>query len=79
VEDAGGVLHGAFEGPLGRSRFEALERLGEDVYHLPCRRALDHTPPGEFTLVVARDPAGHAVSVRVGCWLARNLDYQRTN
>jgi D-aminopeptidase len=73
IEDAGGALYGAFEGPLGRGRFEALEPLGRDLYHLPCRRALDHTPPGEFTLLAERDRDGRARRLRVGCWLARNL------
>jgi len=27
-----------------------LEPVGPDVWLLPCPRALDHTPPGDWTL-----------------------------
>lgn len=74
IEDAGGVLYGGFEGPLGRGRRDLLTPLGGGVHLLPCRRALDHTPPGDFTL--APRP-GDPDRLTVGCWLARGLDYQR--
>lgn len=74
IEDAGGTLYGGFEGPLGRGRREALVDLGGGVFLLPCWRALDHTPPGEFTL---RLHAGGAL-LEAGCWLARGLAYRRT-
>ncbi len=77
VVDAGGALYGAFSGRLGQSRMELLEPAGEDVWALPCPRALDHTPPGDWTLAFRRDAAGRAVGVTVGCWLARGLDYAR--
>ena len=74
VVDAGGTLYGAFSGFLGSGRMELLDPVGTDVWALPCPRALDHTPPGDWTLAVERDE-GRVVSVRVGCWLARNLVY----
>lgn len=73
IVDAGGALHGGFSGFLGQGRMELLEPAGPDHWLLPCPRALDHTPPGDWTLVFAPDRA----SVEVGCWLARRLPYRR--
>jgi D-aminopeptidase len=77
VVDAGGVLYGAFSGMLGRGRMELLDPIGSDLWALPCPRALDHTPPGDWTLRFRRDPNGRATAVEVGCWLARRLRYDR--
>ncbi len=77
LADAGGALYGAFSGALGRGRMEQLAPVAADVWALPCPRALDHTPPGDWTLAVRRDGTGRAVEITVGCWLARNLAYRR--
>jgi D-aminopeptidase len=77
VADAGGPLYGAFSGALGQGRMELLEPLGPDLWTLPCPRALDHTPPGDWTLQFMRDAQGQAARVTVGCWLARGLVYTR--
>ncbi len=77
VVDAGGALYGGFSGRLGRGRMELLDRIGPDVLALPCPRALDHTPPGDWTLLFRRDGAGRVAGVTVGCWLARGLRYER--
>jgi D-aminopeptidase len=77
VVDAGGALYGAFSGFLGQSRMELLDPVGADVWTLPCPRALDHTPPGDWSLVFVRDPGGTIMHVEVGCWLARRLSYRR--
>jgi D-aminopeptidase len=79
IADTGGVLHGAFSGFLGQGRMEMLEPVGPDIWALPCPRALDHTPPGDWTLTFRRDGAGMPSGVEVGCWLARRLDYARTD
>jgi D-aminopeptidase len=77
VADAGGVLHGGFSGFLGQGRMELLDPIGADargdLWALPCPRALDHTPPGDWTLAFRKDRSG----VEVGCWLARRLPYER--
>ncbi|MGI4801927.1 MAG: D-aminopeptidase, partial [Janthinobacterium lividum] len=76
VSDAGGVLYGAFSGFLGQGRMEMLESVGPDVWALPCPRALDHTPPGDWTLAVRRGGDGRVTGIEVGCWLARRLSYR---
>ncbi len=77
VTDAGGVLTGGFSGFLGQGRMENLEPVGPDLWMLPCPRALDHTPPGDWTLAFRRDASGAIGGVQVGCWLARGLPYAR--
>ncbi len=76
IVDAGGALQGGFGGFLGQGRMEQLEPIGPDLWALPCPRALDHTPPGDWTLAFRRDGAGRVAGVTVGCWLARGLDYE---
>lgn len=75
IMDAGGALYGGFSGFLGQGRMELLEPVGPDLWLLPCPRALDYSPPGDWTLAVTRDGAGGVASVEVGCWLARRLTY----
>ena len=79
VIDTAGVLHGGFSGFLGQGRMEMLEPVGPDVWALPCPRALDHMPPGDWTLAFRRDGAGRISGVEVGCWLARRLAYKRVD
>lgn len=77
VVDAGGALYGGFSGMLGQGRMELLDPVGADMWTLPCPRALDHTPPGDWTLAFRRDAADRSAGVQVGCWLARALNYDR--
>jgi len=77
ITDAGGVLYGGCSGFLGQGRMELLAPIGPDLWALPCLRALDYTPPGDWTLAFRRDDAGRPISVEVGCWLARHLVYER--
>ena len=79
VADTAGVLYGSFSGFLGQGRMEMLEPAGPDVWALPCPRALDHTPPGDWTLRFRRDDNGRVSGIEVGCWLARGLDYVPVN
>jgi len=76
VVDAGGMLYGGLSGFLGQGRMEPLEPVAEAVWTLPCPRALDHTPPGDWTLHAMRQ-GGVATAIEVGCWLARRLVYER--
>ncbi|MBK1661025.1 D-aminopeptidase [Paracraurococcus ruber] len=77
IVEAGGIPYGAFGGFLGRGRMEMLEPIGPDLWALPCPRALDHTPPGDWTLAFRRDAGGQVEGLTLGCWLARRLDYRR--
>jgi D-aminopeptidase len=77
IAEAGGLPYGGFSGCLGRGRMELLEPVAADAWTLPCPRALDHTPPGDWTLAFRRDAAGRVAGLRLGCWLARGLDYRR--
>jgi D-aminopeptidase len=79
IIDTGGVLYGAFSGFLGQGRMELMDPVGGDVWTLPCPRALDHTPPGDWTLAFQRNANGGVCGVTVGCWLARRLQYRRGN
>ena len=77
--ETGGVLYGSFSGFLGDGRMDLLDPVGSDVWVLPCPRALDHTPPGDWTLAFTRDAGGRVTGVEVGCWLARRLAYRRVD
>ncbi|WP_439595581.1 D-aminopeptidase [Falsiroseomonas sp.] len=77
VTEAGGVAYGGFSGFLGQGRMELLEPIGPNLWALPCWRALDHTPPGDWTLAFRRGADGRVAGVTVGCWLARGLWYER--
>jgi D-aminopeptidase len=79
VTESGGAPYGGFSGMLGQGRMETLDPIGADVWALPCPRALDHTPPGDWTLAFQRDADGRAAAVDVGCWLARGLTYRRAD
>ena len=74
---AGGALYGAFSGFLGQGEMQQLKPFAQDVWLLPCPRALDYSAPGDWTLRLERDRAGRVSGVTLGCWLARNLAYTR--
>ena len=74
---AGGVLHGAFSGFLGRGTMQAMMAFGPDLWLLPCPRALDFGAPGDWTLAFTRGADGRVDGAQVGCWLARRLVFKR--
>jgi D-aminopeptidase len=43
------------------------------------RRAMDAPAPGDWTLQVQRALGGKVSGVMLGCWLARRIEYQKTN
>ncbi|QDH25811.1 D-aminopeptidase [Neokomagataea tanensis] len=75
VSEQGGILYGGFSGMLGDGKMEPLQRLARDLWVLPCPRALDHTPPGDWTLSFERQNK-QIIALRLGCWLARDLIYR---
>jgi D-aminopeptidase len=75
---AGGVLYGAFSGELGEGAMQPLIPYGRDRWLFPCPRALDYAAPGDWTLALERDESGAITGLRVGCWLARDIAYARS-
>lgn len=74
VEQAGGQLYAACAGELGEGAMVPLVPFAGDTWLMPCPRALDFSAPGDWTLTFRRD-GGRIVGVRVGCWLARGIEY----
>ncbi|KAJ5629403.1 beta-lactamase/transpeptidase-like protein [Penicillium herquei] len=70
-----GMLYGAFDGYLGNSSFTGMFYLGDDVWRLTCPRGLDSPAPGDWTMVFHRDESGAIIGFKIGCWLARGIDY----
>ncbi|KAJ5833791.1 Peptidase S12 aminopeptidase DmpB domain C [Penicillium riverlandense] len=73
----GAMLYGSFDGYLGRGPVGMMKYLGQDVWVFVCPRGLDAPAPGDWTVVVRRDAQGGVARVRVGCWLARGLEFTR--
>jgi CubicO group peptidase (beta-lactamase class C family) len=69
------MLYGAFDGPLGRGAANLMKRLGENVWTWACPRGLDHTPPGDWTVVFIENTEGVITGCTIGCWLARRLEF----
>ncbi len=74
-QSRGGAVYGAFTGFLGQGTMEMLLPVGPDLWRMPMPRALDHSPPGDWTLHFLRDDSGAVASVRLGCWLARRVAF----
>lgn len=71
------MLYGAFDGLLGQGPANLMRRLGENVWAWACPRALDHTPPGDWTIVFKENGDGDVTGCTIGCWLARNLSFSK--
>lgn len=76
-ESAGGEIYVAFEGFLGNGAMQPIYPIGPDIWLMPNERAMDSYPPGAWTLVFERDQVGQVKCVVVGCWLARNIVFDR--
>lgn len=73
--DFDGMVYGMFDGFLGKGPVHFMRPLGEDVWALACPRAMDSTPPGDWTVIVRRNAKGAVSAVTIGCWLARRLEF----
>jgi CubicO group peptidase (beta-lactamase class C family) len=71
------MLYGAFDGPLGQGPANLMNRIGENVWTWACPRGLDHTPPGDWTVVFIENVEGAVTDCTIGCWLARRLEFQK--
>ncbi|KAJ5159797.1 D-aminopeptidase [Penicillium canariense] len=70
-----GMLYGSFDGYLGQGIVTPMRYLGNDVWALTCPRGLDASAPGDWTVVFHRDENSSIVGFKIGCWLARGLDF----
>ncbi|EPS33454.1 hypothetical protein PDE_08416 [Penicillium oxalicum 114-2] len=71
------MLYGSFQGYLGHGPMHLMRYLGEDIWVLVCPRGLDAPAPGNWTLVFHRDGDGAITGVTMGCWLARNVKFDK--
>ena len=74
---AGEALYGAFSGDLGAGVMQNMLPYATDIWLFPCPRALDFSPPGDWTVHIRRDGAGTPTSLEIGCWLARRVVFTR--
>lgn len=72
---SGALFYGSFDGFLGKGPVHLIRSLGDDVWALACPRAMDATPPGDWTIVVRRDDYHKVTGIVIGCWLARDLEF----
>jgi CubicO group peptidase (beta-lactamase class C family) len=77
VEGQDNMLYGAFDGPLGQGPVNLMRRAGENVWFWACPRALDHTPPGDWTVAFTEDGEGKLIGCTVSNWLARNNEFKK--
>jgi D-aminopeptidase len=77
IEARDGATYVGFEGMLGTGPMERMYPLAQDLWSVTSRRAMDAAPPGEWTVLVRRDADGQVSGLTIGCWLARNIDYDR--
>ncbi|MBY6004992.1 D-aminopeptidase [Salipiger bermudensis] len=78
IEARDGGIYARFTGLLGTGRFERMAPLAQDVWRLATRRAMDAPAPGDWTLIVTRAADGTVNGARLGCWLARQIPYEKT-
>ncbi|KAK3179286.1 hypothetical protein K4F52_009257 [Lecanicillium sp. MT-2017a] len=72
---SGEMVYGSFDGFLGKGPVHLMRPLAKDVWALACPRAMDSTPPGDWTVIIHRDESGNVNKITAGCWLARKLQY----
>lgn len=78
IVSAGGVVHGAFDGFLGQGAMQPLHPVADDLWTMPCQRAMDAPAPGDWTVRIERAGTGGVAGLSIGCWLARGVDFART-
>lgn len=75
LSGSGGALYAMFDGFLGEGPVHMLRPIGTDLWALACPRAMDHAPPGDWTVSVRRTDGGRVVGLTISGWLARILEY----
>ncbi len=77
VVNAGGSWFGGFRGMLGSGPLMPMSPAGGDLWRLTCHRSLDAPAPGDWTVQVRRGAGGAVAGLTIGCWLARNVTFER--
>jgi len=75
IEARDGGVYVRTEGMLGFGIMERLHPVGPDTYVMCTTRSMDAPAPGDWTLRLKRDDTGSIIGFRLGCWLARHIDY----
>lgn len=78
IEVRDGGVYGWSEGMLGSGLMERLHPVGPDTWRMATLRSMDAPAPGDWTLSLSRDDTGNVMGFRLGCWLARQIDYIKT-
>ena len=73
----GGLMYGYFDGFMGKGPAQVMRYIGQNVWLLLCPRGIDAPGPGTWTLVFHRN-GDKSAGVTVGCWLARRLEFTRS-
>jgi D-aminopeptidase len=73
----GGGVYVRFTGLLGTGRMERMAPVGPDVWTVATRRSMDAPAPGDWTLVIKRNDKREVCGLTLGCWLAREVRYNR--
>ena len=76
-DGSGSMVYATFKGFLGSGPVHLMRPLADDIWALACPRAMDSTPPGDWTIVANRSDGGRVSTLTIGCWLARNLVFHR--
>lgn len=77
IEARDGAVYARFTGALGSGRMERMAPAGLDVWTVATRRSMDAPAPGDWTMIMQRDAKGRVGGLTLGCWLAREVVYQR--
>lgn len=79
ITSAHGATFAGFEGQFGTGPMERMHPAGRDVWIITTRRSMDAPAPGDWTVRVSRDAQGVVSGLRLGCWLARDIAYDRAD
>ncbi len=77
IEATGSSFAGRFDGILGRGPMHRIRQFAGDVWKLSTPRGMDAPAPGDWTVQIRRSASGASQGLSVGCWLARNVVFER--
>ena len=77
IVNAGNSWFAGFKGFLGCGPMMPLLPVGPEVWRLVCNRSLDAPSPGDWTVRALRLKGNKVDALSIGCWLARNVNFER--